>query len=124
MNTVHDFEIDAYNINFKTGILTMDISLNDISKQILFMDVLAYEFSDEIPYSIILDIDKLDLNSFFKNNKERLESKKNSGWPILYRTLEELETKVKEKQINYYVLFSSYGMNGWILAKNKLIKTT
>ena len=122
MNNVHDYEINSYTMDFKKMILTMEISLDDNNKQILFRDVLAYQFSDEIPYSTILDIDRLDIEHFFKNNKEILESKKNSGWPLVYQTIEELEDKIKEEQVNYYVLFSSYGLNGWILAKDITVK--
>ncbi|PZL72642.1 hypothetical protein CI088_10075 [Enterococcus plantarum] len=122
MRSVHDYEITEYSMNFRTKKLTIEATLDDNSKKIIFTDVLAYEFSDEIPYSTILDIDKIDIQNFFKNNKELLESKKNSGWPVIYQTMEELEQKIQKEEVNYYILFSSYGMTGWILAQDITVK--
>lgn len=122
MHSVHDYEITEYSMNFRTKKLTIEATLDDNSKKIIFTDVLAYEFSDEIPYSTILDIDKIDIQNFFKNNKELLESKKNSGWPVIYQTMEELEQKIQKEEVNYYILFSSYGMTGWILAQDITVK--
>lgn len=122
MLSVHDYEIIEYKMNFRTKMLTIDANLDDNFRRIKFIEVLAYKFSDEIPYSTILDIDRIDIQHFFENNKELLNSKKNSGWPIIYQTIEELKIKITEEGVNYYVLFSSYGLTGWILAKDLAIE--
>lgn len=87
------------------------------NKRIEFVGAVAHQFSDEIPYSIILDLDELDMKHFFSSNKDLLEEKKNSGWPLMYSSVEELEEMLQENDSRYYVLYSSYGMTGWVLAE-------
>ncbi|MGX7149048.1 hypothetical protein [Enterococcus ureasiticus] len=117
MNSLHDYEILNYNINFKNSLLTMDVTNEDSNKRIEFVGAIAHQFSDEIPYSIILDLDELDMKHFFSSNKDLLEEKKNSGWPLICSSVEELEKMLQESDIRYYVLYSSYGMTGWVLAE-------
>ena len=38
-------------------------------------------------------------------------------WPLMYSSVEELEEMLQESDSRYYVLYSSYGMNGWVLAE-------
>ncbi|MBO0474413.1 hypothetical protein JZO86_11955 [Enterococcus ureasiticus] len=117
MNSLHDYEILNYNINFKNSLLTIDVTNDESNKRIDFVGAIAHQFSDEIPYSIILDLDELDIKYFFSSNKDLLEEKKNSGWPLMYSSVEELEKMLQESDIRYYVLYSSYGMTGWVLAE-------
>lgn len=117
MNSLHDYEILNYNINFKNSLLTIDVTNDESNKRIEFVGAIAHQFSDEIPYSIILDLDELDIKYFFSSNKDLLEEKKNSGWPLMYSSVEELEKMLQESDIRYYVLYSSYGMTGWVLAE-------
>lgn len=35
----------------------------------------------------------------------------------MYSSVEELEKMIQESDIRYYVLYSSYGMTGWVLAE-------
>lgn len=117
MNSLHDYEILNYNVNFKNSLLTIDVTNDKSNKKIEFVDTIAHQFSDEIPYSIILDLEELDMKYFFSRNNDLLEEKKNSGWPLMYSSVEELEVMIDESNIRYYVLYSSYGMTGWVLAK-------
>lgn len=117
MKSLHDYEILNYNINFKNSLLTIDVTNDESNKRIDFVGAIAHQFSDEIPYSIILDLDELDIKHFFSSNKDLLEEKKNSGWPLMYSSVEELEKMIQESDIRYYVLYSSYGMTGWVLAE-------
>lgn len=117
MKSLHDYEILNYNINFKNSLLTIDVTNDESNKRIDFVGTIAHQFSDEIPYSIILDLDELDIKHFFSSNKDLLEEKKNSGWPLMYSSVEELEKMIQESDIRYYVLYSSYGMTGWVLAE-------
>ncbi|MGM0217743.1 hypothetical protein [Enterococcus sp. AZ126] len=35
----------------------------------------------------------------------------------MYDSFEELENEIRNANVAYQVLYSSYGMNGWVLAK-------
>ncbi|WP_086312659.1 hypothetical protein A5821_000265 [Enterococcus sp. 7F3_DIV0205] len=76
MNSLHDYEILNYNINFKNSLLTMDVTNEELNKRIEFVGAIANRFSDGIPYSIILDLDELDMKHFFSSNKDLLEEKR------------------------------------------------
>ncbi|WP_207952400.1 hypothetical protein [Paenibacillus turpanensis] len=59
-------------------------------------------------------------NTFFRNeeNLELLSKTKNYGWPMMYEDAAQLEQNLKQSQYKYIVILSSYGLNGWILAKD------
>ncbi|OJG93635.1 hypothetical protein RV18_GL003636 [Enterococcus termitis] len=75
-----------------------------------------------MPYSIILDLEERALDKFFIENKELLIQGKKNVWPMRYNSLEELEKEIRKKHMTYQVLYSSYGLNGWVLAERVEIK--
>jgi hypothetical protein len=117
MNSIHDYEIDRYTVDFKKKIITIDVSSEHKQKKIIFRNVFCYKFYEEMSYSIVLDLEEHSLEDFFKDNKELLDQTKRYAWPIMYDTFEELETEIRAANVAYQVLYSSYGMNGWVLAE-------
>lgn len=117
MNNVHDYIIKSYTVNFEEKKITLEIS-NDIKeKQVVFHNIFTYKFYDEMPYSVILDLEERPLDDFFSENEELLQQGEKSAWPIMYDSFEELENEIRNANVAYQVLYSSYGMNGWVLAK-------
>ena len=114
---VHDFEIQSYFVNFENKDIVMNISDDEKEKQIIFHNFLCYKFFDEMPYSIISDLEERPIEDFFKENKELLDQTKNYAWPIMYDSIQELADKIKDADVHYQVLSSSYGLNGWVLAE-------
>ncbi|MGX7137019.1 hypothetical protein ACWOCD_04010 [Enterococcus silesiacus] len=123
MSSIHDYEIDSYSVDFKKNMLIMNVSSNQYKKQIIFYDVFCYRFYEEMPYSIIFDLEERPIESFYTENKELLIQTKNYVWPIMYDSLQELAAKIKDSNLHYQVLTSSYGLNGWILAERVEIVT-
>ncbi|PZL74147.1 hypothetical protein CI088_07575 [Enterococcus plantarum] len=122
MNMVHDYEIKSYFVNFESKDIVMNISDDEKEKQIIFHNFLCYKFYDEMPYSIILDLEERVLDKFFIENKELLIQGKKNVWPMRYNSLEELEEEIRKGHMTYQVLYSSYGLNGWVLAESVEIK--
>ena len=117
MNNVHDYIIKSYTVNFEEKKITLEIS-NDIKeKQVVFHNIFTYKFYDEMPYSVILDLEERPLDDFFSENEELLEQGEKRAWPIMYDSFEELENEIRNANVAYQVLYSSYGMNGWVLAE-------
>jgi len=73
---------------------------------------------------MIFDIDNYEIHRFIEENKEILNKQKNHGWPMDYHSLNELEEKLLKEQYRYFVISSSYGLSGWVLAKEYEIKIT
>ncbi|MDA9470912.1 hypothetical protein C240_1056 [Enterococcus sp. 5H] len=86
-------------------------------KQVVFHNIFTYKFYDEMPYSVILDLEERPLDDFFSENEELLQQGEKSAWPIMYDSFEELENEIRNANVAYQVLYSSYGMNGWVLAE-------
>lgn len=117
MNNVHDYIIKSYTVNFEEKKITLEVS-NDIKeKQVVFHNIFTYKFYDEMPYSVILDLEERSLDDFFSENEGLLQEGEKKAWLIMYDSFEELENEIRNTNVAYQVLYSSYGMNGWVLAE-------
>lgn len=120
MLKLHDSEIISYEVNLKEQSIIMHTKHNSTIQHtdIVFYNVLSHFFENELKGSIIFDIEKHELIQFIKDNHNLLEKQKNYCWPLDYNTIEELIKKLSKQQYSYYVISSSYGLSGWVLAKN------
>lgn len=121
MPSVHDniilsYEVDLENEKIRMRTRSHYPELHD-DTDILFSDVMAHSFDTPLQGSIIFDIDDIGLDYFISYNRDLLKKGKGQGWPIMYETDEELETKLLEGEYLYFVITSSYGLSGWVLAK-------
>ena len=115
---IHDNIIIKYIIDFENGnIVIYTLSENGEKINIIFEGILAYLFENQQKNNIILDIEEKDREKFITDNNELLERQRNFGWPIMYKDMEDLKLVLEVNRYNYYVLNSSCGMNGWIVAK-------
>lgn len=121
MPSVHDNIILSYEVDLENERIRMRTRSyhSDLSEDtdILFSGVLAHSFETPFQGSIIFDIDEVALDHFINYNRELLEKGKDQGWPITYDTDKELETKLIDGEYLYFVISSSYGLSGWVLAK-------
>lgn len=122
MSKVHDNEIVSYKVDLKNHKIIVHTQYQESALvkdiDIIFYDVLVHFFQNELSGSIIFDIEKYEIGQFLKNNSELLKKKKNYCWPMDYDTEEELTERLLKDQYSYYVISSSYGLNGWVLAKS------
>lgn len=121
MSEIHDNIIKSYyvdlenlKIKFYTEFLENNIKENT---EIEFCNSMAHLFRNELSGSIIFDIEIGELEDFINDNQLILENEKKYGWPFWYKNIDELlEILIKNKQ-NYYIISTSYGLYGWILAE-------
>lgn len=116
---MHDNYVIGYNVNVEKK--TIDIlTYNNVKKKqitVSFTGVLTHSFKCIIDYNIIADINVCDVKEFVKENKEELKSMEGYCWPIDYNDEEELNRFLVNDKYKYIKILSSYGMSGWILAK-------
>lgn len=119
MLNVHDNEIVSYIVDFQhCKILLRTIHENsDSVTNIEFNGVLTHVFETQLQGSIILDICEMEVSRFIEQNKELLEKQKNYSWPRHYESVEDFLDYLQKKKYNYYVISASYGLNGWVVAK-------
>lgn len=128
MSLVHDNEILSYEVDLRREKIVLHTfyeskNLNEYT-DVIFEGVLCHMFEHHLQGSIILDINEYELDVFFKSeeNLHLLERSKNYGWPTMYSNIAELKDKLSQAQYKYIVVFSSYGFNGWVLAKDYKIQ--
>lgn len=117
---VHDNEILTYTVDFENKEITMK-TINRKHEIIFvkFKDVLVHYFEMAMPSSIIFDIDEYEGKEVIKENKELLKNTKNFCWPVNYETESQLIQILKGYK--YYIINSSLGLTGWVLAKTMTI---
>lgn len=121
MLSIHDNEILSYEVdlqNSKIKLHTIGGHNDSVNIIIEFTDVLAHMFETQLQGSIIFDISTLEISRFLKHNKELLEKQKNYGWPMVYESLDEFLEHLQHEKYNFYVISASYGLNGWVVAKD------
>lgn len=124
MKSIHDNEIKNYFVDFEKKEIRMKVfSEEKINKEIVFKNVFSHKFYNDMPYSIILDLEERPLSSFFKRNKELLLEGKRDFWPIDFDTMNDLEKEIEKQNQKYWILSSSYGLRGWVLCEEIEILT-
>lgn len=121
MPSLHDNIILSYEVDLENERIRMCTrSSHDVPKNmdVLFSGVMAHAFDTPLHGSIILDLDEWDIEHFIPYNRELLESGMGQGWPVSYDSYDELQIRLIEEKYKYMVISSSYGLSGWVLAKN------
>ncbi|NOU90213.1 hypothetical protein GC102_31375 [Paenibacillus sp. LMG 31460] len=122
MSKVHDNEILSYEVDLQNDQIKLHTKYDDNriieETDIVFTEVFNHFFEHQLKSSIILDIYESDILKFIKGNSELLRKQKSYGWPVMYDSINEMEQILIEGGYKYIILMSSYGMNGWVLAKN------
>lgn len=120
MQNIHDNEIVSYTVDLQKSKITFQTlggKDNSVPVMIEFIDVLAHRFETQLQGSILLDISQFEISSFVKDNKELLEKQKDSAWPMYYEKRADFLEYLLDETYNYYVISASYGLNGWVVAK-------
>ena len=115
LEKIHDNIIIKYYVDFENSkIIINTINENGERVDIIFENILTCAFENQQKNSIILDIEERTSREFINDNIELL--KRDYGWPIIFNNIEELNNTLETQKYKYYILQSSYGMYGWILA--------
>ncbi|WP_413497280.1 hypothetical protein [Carnobacterium maltaromaticum] len=122
---MHDNEIISYEINLKEQTINIKTQApNEKEEYIFFTDVFAYYFENQLLGSVILDLFEEPLEKFVVDNESLLIEGRKNAWPMHYKEISQLEAKVKAGNLKYYIIASSYGLRGWVLAKNLILKNS
>jgi|GEM_PF-284770 len=123
MSMVHDNIIKSYCVDFEAESLVMKTEFynhtdkNIENTHIVFTGYMTHIFDNETKNSIIFDIEEYPLHLFLERESELLKDKKNYGWPIVYKTKNELVEFLQTHNYKIFEVASSYGLCGWVLAK-------
>ena len=121
--SVHDNHIIAYAVHGRNRIITIEteypytdpVELTDV----IFEEVLAYQFQHDLMGNIICDIEEVDLQQCINAKKPLFEAGCPWGWPLGWEPQKEsMESYARRLNMKAFELSSSYGMTGWVLAKS------
>ena len=115
MTLVHDKIITSINILCEERVTILKTKTLDI----LFEGVSGQRFNNILEGNTILDIETWTPSSFFINHSEELKSYYLQGLSINCEDLESFEDDVKTKKKQIFVITSSYGASGWVIADCK-----
>ncbi len=116
-DNLHDNRIMNYNVDFNMHTLHIDTRTekgNTVS--IHFSGLLAHWFENVIQDNILFGMDEISMEDFFEQYKDLLGKTIPYGFPA-YCNTEELQEKMVQEKIRVFVIGSSLGLCGFILAQ-------
>lgn len=113
----HDSSVIKYSMDLENESIYMVIDTGDDYKKLDFKDVMASWFGYIIPGNAIYDLSVIDVETFINLNEDVLLQGKGDGWPIYYKSFDELKHKLEMSDYKIYNVDGSYGIAGWIIAK-------
>lgn len=120
MLSVHDNRIQSYTVD---GV-ARSITLNTISESgacvgVLFSGVDAYCFERDNLSSIVFSIESVPLQELLSKRSKQLADGEQWGWPGWWNTSAEARARHFEaEQLRAYEIRSSFGLVGWVIAKD------
>lgn len=125
--SIHDNELLRFSVDHEKHELLLETVLRESEIEdhvdVLFKDVLAYQFKNDTFGTILFSIDEEDLANLLPTNWQEIqEGSRQSGWLADFSA--NLESSVEKMQKSGYSGFqisSSIGLSGWIIAKSKTL---
>ncbi|MEY3480346.1 MAG: hypothetical protein RIQ71_1121 [Verrucomicrobiota bacterium] len=120
--SVHDNSVVAYEVLAKEKKIVLHTECLDRESHeftdIVFEEVLAYDFENDLFGTIIFDVKEVDLSVLLKEKAAMFEGGWRYGWPRGWeKDKEDIEVFVRRLEMRAFELSSSYGMSGWVLAR-------
>lgn len=118
MKFIHDNKIESYKVDFLGKKITLK-TVNERNEEvdIIFKDVLTHFFEDSSHQNIIFDIKTCTIENFILDNSQLIKDKRKLCWPLDSNSVEDLSNKLEKQEYKYFVIESSNGLSGMVLAK-------
>jgi len=114
---LHDNRVLRYCADFEDHTLHMDTQTEAGEKvSVHFTGLLAHWFENVIQDNILFGMDEISVDGFFEQYKDLLEHSLPYGFPACCSG-EELRKRMTQEKIRVFVIGSSLGLNGFVLAQ-------
>ncbi len=121
--SVHDNYIVNALIDIENSNIILSTKYENENTVILFENVLCHSFENIINQNIILDITEYNISEFIDRiSQHLLNNKKYCDPPINWENIDDLKTKLTNLKYFGYDIYSSIGLNGWVISKQMIIK--
>ena len=126
MSTIHDHSINYIEIKCGMGEILLHTNLvneeHPEEKIIKFKGVIGHQFIHVLEGNIIFDILKENPEDFYKDHKSELLEYHSYGLRLNCENTEYFTNSLNLNGVSIYRIHSSYGLSGWIIAKEMIIK--
>ena len=114
---LHDNRVLRYYADFEAHILHMDTQTEAGEKvSVHFTGLLAHWFENVIQDNILFGMDEITVDGFFEQYKDLLDGTISYGFPACC-SIEELRERMDREHIRVFVIDSSLGLCGFVLAQ-------
>ena len=122
MKSLHDNNIYSIEIRCekKTILLHTEFLEGEVPEytDVIFNDVIWHQFQHILEGNILFDIEEWPPDNFFKEYKETLNTISRYGFPLDFNTVQEFCDVLSKKNMKIFIINSSYGLSGWLIAEN------
>lgn len=116
-DNLHDNKVLNYCVDFRLQTLHMDTQTETgKTVSIHFSGLMAHWFENVIQDNILFDMDEIAEERFFQQYKNLLDKSIQYGFPACC-SIEELREKMAQEKIRVFVISSSLGLCGFVLAQ-------
>jgi hypothetical protein len=126
--SIHDHLIVGYEVRCELREIRIQTKYRNGSEPfertlVVFSGVEAYNFRYDCFGNIIFDIEEVPAESILTERLAEFQAgHRRSGWPRFWRgSLDEVRSYLREQATRAFELSSSYGMSGWVLARDMRI---
>jgi hypothetical protein len=121
--SVHDNFIVSYEVRCEAREIRLHTEYRDRDPfeytDVIFSGVEAYYFEGDNFCNIVMDINEGSVSNILTKNAAMFDNGKKYRWPGSWNTSSEAaRVYLAERKVRAYLIYSSYGMGGWVLAKN------
>ena len=114
---LHDNRVLRYCADFEAHTLHMDTQTESGEKiSVHFTGLLAHWFENVIQDNILFGMDEITVDAFFEQYKDLLGGTISYGFPACC-SIEELRERMEREHIRVFVIDSSLGLSGFVLAQ-------
>ncbi len=125
MNSLHDHCIEYIEIRCGAGEILFHTYLvndeNSEEKDVKFTGVIGHRFDNILEGNIIFDIKQIDSDDFFRIHELDLQEYQKYGLRLNCSNTEHFSNSIALNGVSIFCINSSYGLSGWIIAKEMKI---
>jgi hypothetical protein len=124
--SIHDNHLVGYEVDCNRGNIRLHTEYRDVSAgqpfektDVLFQGVEAYRFDGDNFDTIIFDVIELPVEELLRDESDLFACGRDYCWPGPSNTSDEaVLAHLRDRGTRAFVLHSSYGMGGWVLARS------
>lgn len=123
MRSWHDYRLDGYRVNGARKEVELSLKWSEgtpsqvPSARLLFSGVADYFFEHDLGINIVFAIEEEPIEPFVRKQAPAFEQERKWGWPRIWKgSVDETVRYLKQERLKLWVVSTSYGLSGWILA--------